>query len=263
MNKTFLLRLVLDFIAAGLLLIGLAYYWLDNTVHELVGTGMFLLIFVHNIFNRRRYGPISRERREARGLINIAITLSLLIAMLALLVTSLMISRTLFSFLSLNGAFTARQIHTLAAYWALVIVSIHLGLRWSTIMSAMRSTAGIATKSMARTAAMRAIAVAIAAYGVQSSFEMGIGSKLAAHITMDFWDFTESSLGFFVRLISIVGLYVFLAHYTMKWMQDRRLRTAPAPLTTTDVNDRSQRAGTSMAHSTSRHCWRTRLSCLT
>jgi hypothetical protein len=233
MNKKFFLRLVLDFIAAGLLLIGLAYYWQGNTVHELVGAGMFLLLIVHNVFNRRRYGPIARERREARGLINIAITLSLLIAMLALLMTSLMISRTLFSFMSLNGAFTARQIHTLAAYWALVIVSIHLGLRWSTIMTAMRSASGIATKSMSRTAIMRVIAVAIAACGVQSSFEIGIGSKLAAHITMNFWDFTESSLGFFVRLISIVGLYVFLAHYTMKWMQDRRRRTSPVPLVAT------------------------------
>ena len=233
MNKKLLLRLVLDFMAAGLLLIGLAYYWQDNTVHELVGTFMFLLIIVHNIFNRRRYGPIARGRREARGLINIAITLSLLIAMLALLITSLMISRKLFGFLSLNGGFTARQIHTLAAYWALVIVSIHLGLRWSMIMSAMRSASGIAMKSLPRTAIMRVIAVAIAACGVQNSFEMGIGSKLAAHITMDFWDFTESSLGFFVRLISIAGLYVFLAHYTMKWMQDRRRRTSPGPIVAT------------------------------
>jgi hypothetical protein len=227
MNKTLLLRLALDFIAAGLLLIGLAYHWLDNAVHELAGAFMFLLIIVHNVFNRRRYGPISRERREARGLINIAITLSLLIAMVALLITSLMISRELFGLLSLEGGFSTRRIHTLAAYWALVIVSIHLGLRWSMIMSAMRSAVGLATKSMSRTAILRAIAVAIAACGVQSSFEMGIGSKLAAHITMDFWDFTESSLGFFVRHISIAGLYVFLAHYTMKWMQDWKRRTAP------------------------------------
>jgi hypothetical protein len=225
MNKTFLIRLALDFTAAGLLLIGLAYYWLDNTTHELIGTGMFLLIIVHNIFNRRWYGTASKSARDPRGLINIAIILSLLIAMVALLITSVMISRAVFSFLSLDGGFTARQIHTLAAYWALVIVSIHLGMRWSTIMSAMRGTLGIATNTI-RTAISRVIAVAIAVHGVRSSIEMGIGSKLSLQLSLDWWDFGESTSGFFLHLISIVGLYVFLAHYAMKCLQWKRRRAA-------------------------------------
>ncbi|UVC18233.1 DUF4405 domain-containing protein [Mesorhizobium onobrychidis] len=222
MSHVFLLRLALDFTAAGLLLAGLAYYWLDNVAHELIGTGMFLLIFVHNVFNRRWYSTIPKAR--ARGLINIAITLSLLTAMVLLLVTSLMISRTVFSFLPLNGGYTARQIHTLAAYWALIIVSIHLGLRWSVIMNAVRSKFGITTKSTARAVALRATAVAIAAYGVRSSFDMGIGSKLVAHVTMDFWDFENSTLGFFLRVLSIIGLYASLAHYTLKRIQNRKRR---------------------------------------
>jgi hypothetical protein len=221
LSHVFLLRLALDFTAAGLLLAGLAYYWLDNVAHELIGTGMFLLIFVHNVFNRRWYSTIPKARRETRGLINIAITLSLLTAMVVLLVTSLMISRTVFSFLPLNGGYTVRQIHTLAAYWALIIVSIHLGLRWSVIMNVVSSKFGITTKNTARAVALRVTAVAIAAYGVQSSFDLGIGSKLVAHITMDFWDFENSTLGFFLRVVSIVGLHASIAHYAVKRNQNR------------------------------------------
>ncbi|RJF86837.1 DUF4405 domain-containing protein [Oleomonas cavernae] len=227
MNKVLLLRLALDFVAAGLVLVGLAYYWLDNTIHELVGTGMFLLIIVHNTFNRRWYGTISRTRREPRGLINSAMTLSLLAVMLALLVTSLVISRALFDVLPLNGGYTARQIHTLAAYWALVMVSIHLGLRWSMIMSTMRNLFGLAATSAIRTAALRAVAAAIAACGVQSSFEMGVGAKLSLQLTLDWWDFEASTLGFFLRWLSIGGLYVFLAHYLVKWARKGKRPTAP------------------------------------
>ena len=155
MSSTFLLRLAFDLVAAGLLLVGFAYYWLGNTAHELVGTGMFLLLIVHNVFNRRWYRNAPREGRHARGLFNVAMTTLLLLAMLALLVTSLMISNTLFRFLSLEGGFTARQIHTFAAYWALVLVAIHLGLRWPMLMGWARNLFAITGSSRVRTIVLR------------------------------------------------------------------------------------------------------------
>lgn len=228
MNRIFLLRLGLDFVAAGLLLVALAYFWLGNTAHELIGTGMFVLIIVHNTFNRRWYGKVSKGRRDAGELFKIAITLFLLVTMVVLLTTSLMISRAVFSFLSLEGGFTARQMHTLAAYWALIIVSIHLGLSWSKIMSAVRGVFGIAASSGVRTLLLRATTFAIAIQGVRSSFEAGIGSKLSLEITMDWLDGGGSTLRFFLHFISIVGLYASLGHYTMKWLLSRK-RNATAP----------------------------------
>lgn len=225
MSSMFLMRLTFDLIAAGLLLLGLAYWWLGNTVHEVVGTGMFLLVIVHNVFNRRWYGRIPKEKRHGRGLFNIGITLVLLIAMLTLLVTSVLISNTLASFMSAYGGFTVRQIHALAAYWVLVIVSIHLGLRWPMIMGLVRNLFGISKASAVRTAALRAIAVAIAIHGVWSSFELGLGTKLAMQVTLDWWNFEESIAGFFVHCIAIAGLYMALTYYGMKWLQHRRNMT--------------------------------------
>lgn len=227
MNSIFLLRLAFDLIAAGLLLLGLAYWWLGNTVHELAGTGMFLLVIVHNVFNRRWYGRISKEKRHGRGLFNIGITLLLLIAMLALLVTSLLISNTLSDFMSAYGGFTVRQIHTLAAYWVLVIVSIHLGLRWSMIMGVAHNLSGISTYSAVRTLALRTAAVVIAIHGIWSSFELGLGTRLAMQITLDWWNFEESVAGFFVHCIAIAALCMTLTYYGMKWMQHRRTMTSP------------------------------------
>jgi len=227
-NPVFLLRLTLDFIAAGLLLAGLAYYWLDNVAHELIGTAMFLLIIVHNGFNRRWYGRLSKAPRDALGLSNTVTILSLATVMLVLLVTSLMISRSVFGFLPLSGGYSVRQIHTLAAYWALVIVSIHLGMRWSMIMATFRGLCGITTPNTVRVVLLRIAALAIAAYGIHSSIVMAIGSKLTAQVTMDFWDFEASTQGFFVHNTSILALYVFLGHYATKWRQIWTRITSPA-----------------------------------
>ena len=88
---------------------------------------MFLLLVAHNIFNRRWYGTITKGRHEPRGIVTKAINLSLLASMLTLLVTSVIISQTVFSFLPLNTTFTARQIHAMVAYLVLLIAAVHLG----------------------------------------------------------------------------------------------------------------------------------------
>ena len=223
MNRLFLLRLAFDLTAASLLLIGLAYWWLGNVAHEVAGTAMFVLLVVHNVFNRRWYGTVARTR-EPRGLINVGLTFLLLAGMLALLVTSVLISNTLAGLLPSWGGFTVRQIHTFAAYWVLVIVSIHLGLRWPMIMGVARSLLGIATPSPARTLALRALAAVIAIHGIWSSFALGIGTKLAMQVTLDWWNFEESVAGFFIHCVAIAGLYMFLTYYTINRLQQRKRR---------------------------------------
>ena len=87
MNPVFLLRLVLDCIAAGLLLFAFAYSWQGNSAHELAGIGMFLLLVVHNVFHRRWFSTFAKPR-EPRGKFNLALTFVLLVGMLALLGTA-------------------------------------------------------------------------------------------------------------------------------------------------------------------------------
>lgn len=218
MNTVFLLRLLFDLLAAGLLVFGFSYWWLGNVAHELAGTAMFLLLIVHNVFNRRFYGTLARTRREARSLFNVAVALALLTAMAALLVTSVLISNALSGFMSVYGGFTVRQLHTLAAYWALVIVAVHLGLRWPMLMGVARNLFGISRANAIRAWALRLIAFAIAVHGVWSSFALGLGTKLTMQVTLDWWNFEESVAGFFAHCVAIAGLNVFLTYYIVKWL---------------------------------------------
>ncbi|WP_372399913.1 DUF4405 domain-containing protein [Azospirillum sp. HJ39] len=225
MNSVFLLRLAFDLTAAALLLFGLSYWWLGNAAHELAGTAMFLLLVVHTVFNRRFYGRIAKTRREARDLFNLAVILALLVAMAMLLVTSVLISNALPDILSSFGGFTVRRIHTLAAYWALVIVAVHLGLRWPLIMGVTRSLLGLSAPNPGRSWALRLAALAIAIHGVWSAFELGLGGKLAMQVSLDWWNFETSVAGFFIHCVAVAGLCMAVTHYALKWLQ-RRERTA-------------------------------------
>jgi hypothetical protein len=232
-NRLFLSRLWLDGLAACLLLLGLAYWWLGNLVHEAAGTAMFLLLIAHNVFNRRWWGSVGRARREPRSIFNVGVTFALLIAMSALLFTSVLISNALSPFLPPWGGFTVRQIHTLAAYWVLVIVAIHLGLRWPMLMGVARSLFGIRKPSALRTLVLRMTALGIALHGVWSAAMLGLGGKLSMQMTLDWWNFEEAVAGFFVHCAAVAGLAMVLAYYGLKLVQfavppkDRGMRDAP------------------------------------
>jgi hypothetical protein len=232
LNRLFLSRLWLDGLAAGLLLLGLAYWWLGNLVHEIAGTAMFLLLIAHNLFNRRWWGGVPRARREARSLFNIGVTLALLMVMLTLLVTSVLISNALATILPPWGGFTVRQIHTLAAYWVLVIVAIHLGLRWPMLMGVMRNLFGINKPNALRTFVLRMIALSVALHGVWSFAVLGLGGKLSMRMTLDWWNFEEAVAGFFVHCAAVAGLVMVITYYGLKLIRSglpaKELRTPEA-----------------------------------
>jgi hypothetical protein len=211
------LRLVLDLVACSLLLVALAYDWLGNMAHEIIGAGMFLFLVSHNMFNRRWYGTVTKRTRAPRTILTKTINLSLLGTMLALLMTSVLISRDVFAFLPVNSTFTARQVHTLVGYLALLIASVHLGLHWTMLMGFVRGRLGITSERNWATIALRGIAALIAAYGTYSMFALNVGSKLLMQPTMEFWDFEVATPAFFGHLVAIIGLCTFAAHYTLKF----------------------------------------------
>jgi hypothetical protein len=212
----FLFRLFLDFMAACLLLAALAYDWLGNTAHEVIGTVMFLLLIAHGIFNRRWYGTIAKGWREPRRAVAKTITLSLLMTMLVLVVTSVIISQAVFSFLPLTSTPTSRQIHTSVAYLVLLSVGTHLGLHWSKIMGIVRRWFGVTGNSKLRTFVLRAAAAVIAAYGIHSLHVVDVMSKLFMRMTLEFWDFETSTPAFFLHHVAIVGLCALLSYCLVK-----------------------------------------------
>ncbi len=211
MSPAFLLRLVLDFVAFGLFMVAMAYWWLDNRTHELVGTAMFALLFLHNVFNRRWYGSLPRTRRQPRPLVTALLNLTLLVTMVTLLTTSVLISQTLFATVALGGS-TARDIHILAAYWAMIIIAIHLGMHWSLIMGITAKLSGFGKPNFIRVVLLRPMPLAAAVYGAYVFNQLDIGSRLLLIPTMQFWDFNEDTPGFFVQHTAIVALFAFLGH---------------------------------------------------
>lgn len=216
MRSVFILRLVLDLLAVSLLLTAFAYDLFGNATHEIIGTCLFALLVSHNVFNRRWYGMLTRGWREPRIIFSRTITLCLLLTMVGLLVTSIVISQTVFDFLPVRSSFTVRQLHALAAYVMLFVAALHVGLQWSMIMRIVRQALDVPTSTKLQALALRGLALVIAGYGVHSLFVIDIRSKLLMQTTFSFWDFEAAAVEFIMRHLAIVALGATVAHYSLK-----------------------------------------------
>jgi hypothetical protein len=226
LNRVFLLRLVLNGLAAGLLLFAFSYYWQGNAAHEVAGIAMFVLLVVHGAFHRRWFASLSKAPRARRGKFNTALTLLLLAGMLLLLATSLVISESVFANLRWDDDFTMRRLHAGVAYWLLVVVSIHLGLRWPLLMVTASRLLGIHSPSRARTALLRMMALGIAIQGVISAQALNLHARLLFHMSLDWWDFGTSVAGFFGHCMAFAGLCIGVTYYGVRWQQRRKHQPA-------------------------------------
>ncbi|WP_028710361.1 DUF4405 domain-containing protein [Paracoccus pantotrophus] len=223
---TLRIRVLLDFLAVGLFIAGLAYWWQDNLTHEVIGTIFFALLIAHNVFNRRWYGAVKRGRYDPPRTLNTIVIAGMAISMLILLATSILISQDVFAALALDGVFAVRAAHMFVAYWALVFLAVHLGTRWLMVMNVMRQALGIKGTSPLRTWALRAVAAIVVVKGVLATLEMGLGTKLRFEYALDMWDFNESTLGFFANYLSIIVLYATLTYYGLAFLRERKRRKA-------------------------------------
>lgn len=215
-------RLLVPLGMAALLLLSLAYWWLDNVPHEIFGTAMFALVGWHTAINRSWFMNLSRGRYDGRRAFIVSMHLLLIVNMAVLLVTSIVISQSVLAFLPLPSSTYLREIHWFAAYWAMMVVGVHLGLHWVRVMALMRSVLGFAKGNPARTWVLRAVALACAGFGIWSFSVLGVWGKLTFTYSLEFWDFTASVAPFFWHWVGVIALPAIFAHYLMTiWVHPR------------------------------------------
>lgn len=224
MTRKMLIKLAIDLFMTVLMLTSMAYRLTGNTIHELLGVSLLVLFIVHNILNRRWYQTVLKRKRSVRHILNTAVNLLLLVIVLMLMGSSLFISRSVFAFIPIDGGLIARQIHTLATYWGLIFISIHLGMHWRIIIGIIRKILRIHSLNRGYTFAVRIMAVLIAVFGVYAFFARDVGSKLILYYTYSYWNFDESAVFFFTDYISIMGLCIFVTYYALKFVQNREKR---------------------------------------
>lgn len=178
---------------------------------------MLVLFLAHHILNRGWYKSLFKGRYTPRRVVQICADTLLLITMLAQMYSGIVMSRHVFAFLPIDGGMAlARRLHILGAYWGFILMSVHLGLHWNMFLGMARKRTGMTAPSKPRNLLLFLIGLLIAVYGAFVFIDRDFPTYLFLQSEFVFLDYGEPLWSFYLDYISLMGLWVFLAHYLSK-----------------------------------------------
>lgn len=211
-------KIIIDIAMTVALMLLMTYELIGQSTHEWIGMGMFVLFLIHHVLNRKWSGNLIKGKWTPFRIWQTILVLWVLVSMIGSMVSGIILSRSVFSFLPIrSGQSWARIMHLLCAYWGLVGMSLHLGLHWSMVIGMTQKYLG--KPSQLCTWILRLLAAGIAAYGVYAFVKRDIGSYMLLKSEFVFFDFEEPLIFFFVDYFAIMGLFVFLGHYAAKGLK--------------------------------------------
>lgn len=129
------IKLAVDAAMTVALLLLMAYGLVGEAAHEWLGMGMFALFLAHHVLNRKWLLAIGKGKYTPLRIIQTALVGVILLCMLGSMVSGILLSRYVFTFLPKHGGYEAAQkTHILCAYWGFVCMSLHLGFHWSMML---------------------------------------------------------------------------------------------------------------------------------
>ena len=199
MNKLNKIRLPLDIMMTlvSIVLMGGNYLFPADIVHEILGVALFVLWAIHIFLNRRWYGAIFKGKYNPYRIMQTVINCCILICTIILMISGIILSNHLFTFLNIqSGLGFARIAHLLSSHWYYLFMSLHIGLHMGRLFQ------NVAAKILPR------ILLALTSlYGLYAFIVRGVWKYLILKQQFFFFDLERGYIFFAMDYISIIILF--------------------------------------------------------
>lgn len=210
-------KLAVDAAMTVALLLLMAYGLVGEAAHEWLGMGMFILFLTHHVLNRKWLLAIGKGKYTPLRIIQTVLAGIILLCMCASMVSGILLSRYVFTFLPKHGGYEAAQkAHILCAYWGFVCMSLHLGLHWSMMLTMARKHL---QPSPLRTWSLCLIGWLWALYGALAFHRRDVGLYLLLKSHFVFYDYSEPVIFFLIDYFSVMALFVLIGYYFIQGLK--------------------------------------------
>ena len=209
------LRMTIDITMTilSIILMGGNYLFPANIVHEILGVALFVLWAVHITLNRRWYSSIFRGKYNPYRVMQTVINCCILICTIFLMISGIILSNHVFTFLNIQGGLGfARIAHLLASHWYYLFMSLHIGLHVGRLLQ--NATAKIIPFI---------ILSLISAYGIYAFIARGVWKYLILRQQFFFFDLERGYILFAIDYFSIIILFSTLSHLLAKSLKKGKL----------------------------------------
>ncbi len=214
----------------SIILMGGNFLFPADLVHEILGTGLFVLWGVHIALNRRWYASLAQASKSItstnandrraysaifRGKYNpyrvmqTVINCCILLCTIFLMISGIILSNHLFTFLNIqSGLGFARIAHLLSSHWYYLFMSLHIGLHMGRLFQ------NVATKILPRI-----LLVLTSLYGLYAFIARGVWKYLVLKQQFFFFDLEWGYILFAMDYISIIILFATISHFIAKLLK--------------------------------------------
>lgn len=214
------IKIMIDVLMTLMLLFLMGYPLWQEEAHEWAGALMMILFIAHHLLNRHWYLNLFKGSFTPMRIFQIGVNMLLLIAMLFQMYSGITMSRYVFAFLPIQGGMAlARRLHILGAYWGLILMSIHLGLHWNMVLGMVKRKIGQTNPSKFVRTSLFILSILIAAYGAFVFIDRDFLTYMFLRSEFVFLDYGEPLWLFYLDYVSLMGLWIFLSHYLLKWLK--------------------------------------------
>ena len=221
MTKAQRLRMTIDISMTihSIILMGGNYLFPADLIHEILGVALFVLWAVHITLNRRWYGAIFKGKYNPYRVMQTIINCCILICTIFLMISGIILSNHIFTFLNIQGGLGfARIAHLLASHWYYLFMSLHIGLHVGMIANRIEESQ---PQFKARKIISNILLSLACAYGLYAFIARGVWKYLILQQQFFFFDLERGYILFALDYISIIILFATISHFIAKILKKR------------------------------------------
>ena len=237
MNLTRKIRMPVDISMTilSVILMGGNYLFPADIVHEILGLALFLLWAVHIALNRRWYSAIFKGKYNPYRTMQTVVNCGILICALFLMISGIILSNHIFTFLNIQGGLGfARIAHLLASHWYYLFMSMHIGMHVGMIANKIAQKKDAASESSnqeskpqssARKIIFRIVLALACLYGLYALYAFiarGVWKYLFLQQQFFFFDLERGYILFTIDYISIIILFATISHLVAARLKKNR-----------------------------------------
>lgn len=210
------IRMALDMAMVVLLPLLMAYSLIGEKLHEIIGTVIFVLFFIHHILNRKWYGAMLRGNYSSARILQTILNVFLLVFMILQPVSGILLSKHLYvSVPTLGITATAREIHLFLAYWGFILMCVHGGTHLSAPIKKLKKYGKTTWVSVLGTCTVVAI------YGGFAFMKRQLPLYMLRRTAFVFFDYNEPIPFFFIDYFAIMVLFTALGYLIMQGTREK------------------------------------------
>ena len=217
----------------SIVLMGGNYLFPTDIVHEILGVALFVLWGVHITLNRRWYSALFHGKYNPYRIMQTIINCCILICTIFLMISGIILSNHVFTFLNIQGGLGfARIAHLLASHWYYLFMSLHIGLHVGMIANRIKQKKIVGNNSSkeesqpqfkARKIISHILLSLACLYGIYAFIARGVWKYLILQQQFFFFDLERGYILFAIDYIYIIILFATLSHLLAKKLKKTRL----------------------------------------